>query len=62
MAASHINDPKYYRERAAQIRALSDALNSAEARAQMVRLAQSYDKLADRAAQQRANGEIPSDR
>jgi hypothetical protein len=58
MAPNSINDPRHWYERAAEMRALSESMNDIEARAIMVRLADDYEKLADRAAR-RANGEQP---
>jgi hypothetical protein len=56
-----INDLKYYRNWADEIRTLSGAMKHIETKAQMIRLAEDYEKLAERAAQ-RANGEVPADR
>jgi hypothetical protein len=56
MPASSINDPKHWYDRAATMRALSEAMANAETRAIMLRLADDYDKLADRAAE-RGRGE-----
>ena len=44
-----INDPDYWRKRAEEMRALSETMDDVEARAIMLRLAEDYDKLADRA-------------
>ena len=41
-------DPKHWRDRAAFMRALSETTVDAEAKAIMLRLANDYDKLADR--------------
>jgi hypothetical protein len=41
-------DPKHWRDRAALMRALSETTVDAEAKAIMLRLADDYDKLADR--------------
>jgi hypothetical protein len=49
MAASHINDSKHWRDRAAERRALSDAMRDPETIGIMLRLADDYDTLADRA-------------
>ena len=56
MSTSSINDPKHWHDRAAEMRAISDTMNDIDTRATMLRLADDYDKLADRAAQ-RAGGE-----
>ena len=48
MPASHVNDYKHWRDRAAEMRALSDTMTDAETVAIMLRLADDYDKLADR--------------
>jgi hypothetical protein len=53
-----INDPKHWRDRAAEMRALADTMNDAETIAIMKRLADDYDKLADRAAG-RSNEGVP---
>jgi hypothetical protein len=55
MPSSTIHDPKHWRHRAAEMRALSETMDDVEARAIMLRLADDYDKLADR-AEQRAKG------
>jgi hypothetical protein len=49
MPSSTIHDPKHWRDRAAAMRALSQTMDDVEARAIMLRLADDYDKLADRA-------------
>jgi hypothetical protein len=49
MPSSTINDPKHWYDRAAEMRALSATMNDVETRAIMLRLADDYDKLADRA-------------
>jgi len=58
MPATHVNDDKHWRERAAQMRALSATMKDHEVQALMLQLADDYDKLADRAIM-RANGGVP---
>jgi hypothetical protein len=58
MSQSNINDPKHWRDRAAEMRALSEMMKDAETGAIMLRLADDYDKLADR-AEIRSNGGVP---
>jgi hypothetical protein len=50
---------KHWRDRAAEMLALSTVMKNDETRAIMVRLASDYDKLAER-AEQRSNGERPA--
>lgn len=52
-----LNDPKHWRNRAAEMRALADCMSKAETTAIMARLADDYDKLADR--EERADGRRP---
>jgi hypothetical protein len=58
LPASHVNNSKHWRDRAAQMRALSDMMKDIDAVAIMLRLADDYDILADRAAV-RSNGGVP---
>ena len=58
MRTSSINDPKHWRDRADQMRALADQTSEADAKEIMLRVAADYDKLAGRAGQ-RANGITP---
>jgi hypothetical protein len=46
-----INDPKHWRDRTAEMRAIASTMIDAETIGIMNRLADDYDKLADRAAQ-----------
>jgi hypothetical protein len=50
MAINPVNDPKHWRDRAAAMRALANTMKDAETIAIMNRLADDYDKLAERAA------------
>jgi hypothetical protein len=47
--ANAVSDPKHWRGRAAQLRVMSDWMNDAKTRATMLKLAQEYDALAERA-------------
>jgi hypothetical protein len=58
MTRSSVNDFQHWRDRAAAMRALAIISKDAAAREIMVRLAEDYDKLADR-AQVRASGNVP---
>jgi hypothetical protein len=51
MPTSSISDPKHWFDRAAEMSVLADEMQDINARAVMLRLADDYDKLADRAAQ-----------
>ena len=53
-----INDPKHWHDRAAEMRALSDNIKDVRARAMMLKLAEDYDTLADR-AEARSDGKHP---
>ena len=50
MPHGNINDPQHWRDRAAEMRALAENMKDAETIAIMNRLADDYDRLADRAA------------
>jgi hypothetical protein len=53
-----MNDVRHWRDRAAEMRALSETMNEIDTQAVIRKLADDYDKLADRAAK-RAGGELP---
>jgi hypothetical protein len=59
MALRSINDPKHWRERAEEARALANQMNDKEAHQLMLGIARDYDRLAQR-AEQRAQGLPPS--
>jgi hypothetical protein len=62
MALEGINDAKHWRRRAAEMRVLSDEIKNLDAQRMMLKLANDYDKLADRAedrAVRRAPGPSP---
>jgi hypothetical protein len=58
MTLRNINDAKHWRDRAAEMRVLSDDMKGAEAQRIMLKLAKDYDVLADR-AEDRAAHDIP---
>ena len=49
MTLQGINDSKHWRDRAAEMRVLSVEMKDLEAQHMMLKLANDYDKLADRA-------------
>ena len=55
MTLQGLNDSKHWRDRAAEMRVLSAEMKDFEARTLMLKLANDYDKLADR-AEDRARG------
>jgi hypothetical protein len=56
MPPTSVNDGKHWRDRAAEMRILSIMMRDIETRAIMIRLADEYDALADRAdVRNRAN-------
>ena len=62
MPQSRVNDPKHWRDRAAEMRALAQEMTDAQARATMLRLAHDYDSLADRKARRNpANAPVSMD-
>ena len=56
MPHSNIHDPKHWRDRAAEMRALAETMKDAETIAIMNRRADDHDKLADRAAIRSSSG------
>lgn len=58
-SSGNTNDPQHWRERAAQMRALSLTMKDPEVVALMSDLASDYDKLADRAAAKLARKSPP---
>ena len=58
MTLQGLNDSKHWRDRAAEMRVLSTGMRDFEARTLMVKLANDYDKLADR-AEDRAARDAP---
>jgi len=57
MARNPVNDAKHWRDRAAEMRVLSTMMKDMETQTIMVRLADDYDKLAER-AEIRSNGGV----
>ena len=58
MAVPSVNDSKHWRDRAAEMRVLSEHMKDVETQVIMLRLADDYDELADR-ADIRSNGGKP---
>jgi hypothetical protein len=56
-----INDPKHWRDRAAEMRTIAGTMKDAETIGIMNRLADDYDRLADRAAQRQTDLSGPSE-
>ena len=59
MPAYIINDPKHWRERAKEARAIADEMNEREAKQTMLGIARDYVRLAER-AEARAKGLLQS--
>ena len=55
MALNHVNDSKHWRDRAAEMRGLADEMKDIAGKTMMLKLADDYDKLAER-AQVRSGG------
>ena len=58
MMLNHVNDSQHWRDRAAEMRALTATMEDKHAIATMLQLADDYDKLAER-ADIRSNGGVP---
>jgi hypothetical protein len=54
MPRSQVNDPEHWRDRAATMRVLAAEIKNAEGHAIMLKLADDYDRLADRAVKRSA--------
>ena len=59
MALPPINDSKHWLDRAAEMRALAETMRDVETKAIMLRLANDYDKLADRTARRTGHEGTP---
>jgi hypothetical protein len=59
MALQSINDAKHWRDRATEMRLLSDEIKDPHAQRMMLKLANDYDKLADRAEDRAARDTAP---
>jgi hypothetical protein len=51
-----LDDPDYWRDRAAQVRALADDVNNQKARDVILQIAAEYEILADRAQERARRG------
>jgi hypothetical protein len=58
MTLQGLDDAKHWRDRAAEMRVLSGEMIGAEAQRMMLKLANDYDKLADRAEDRAACGKM----
>lgn len=54
MTRQNVNDANHWRDRAAEMRVLSAEMKDFESRTLMLKLANDYDKLADRAEERAA--------
>jgi hypothetical protein len=59
MALQNIYDARHWRDRAAEMRVLSGEMKDLETQSIMVKLANDYDKLADRAEDRAARDKTP---
>ena len=55
MTRQNLNEPAHWRDRAAETRVLSEVMTNAETKSTMLKLANDYDTLADRALQRAAH-------
>jgi hypothetical protein len=62
MTLQGLNDAKHWRDRAAEMRVLSGEMKDFEARTMMLKLANDYDKLADRAEDRTTQPGLARDR
>ena len=53
---SHLDDPDYWRDRAAEVRPLADDVNNQKARDVILQIAAEYEILADRAQERARRG------
>ena len=60
MTLQGLNDAKHWRDRAAEMRVLSAEMRDFEAQTLMAKLANDYDKLADRAEDRAARDKTPA--
>ena len=56
---SHINDPKHWRHRAEEARAMAESLTDPEAKQLMLNVAADYEKLAKRAEDRSTGMKLP---
>ena len=59
MALQALNDAKHWRDRAAEMRVLSGEMKDLETQSIMTKLANDYDKLADRVEQRASRDKTP---
>jgi hypothetical protein len=56
---SRLDDPQVWRERAEEARTLAEHMHSAEARAEMLLVAEGYERMARRAEKRQQSGKTP---